>query len=64
MVDPILKRIMVDPIQPMPPAWARVTFAFGFVGFLGAVLWSKHVSPKEMERRIARDMYASVPEHH
>jgi len=59
-MDPILKRIIVDPPAPLPPKSLRVAGVAGFALFLGAVLYNKLVVPQDLQAKIAKDMYAKA----
>lgn len=58
MVDPMIKRIFVDPAVPLPPKSVRLASVLGLAAFLGATLYAKHVAPRALEAEVTRDMYS------
>jgi hypothetical protein len=59
-MDPIIKRVFVNTAVPLPPKSVRLLSVLGLVGFLGATVYAKTVSPRQMEADIARDMYSKA----
>lgn len=59
-MDPIIKRVFVDTAVPLAPKSIRLVSTLGFFAFVGATLYAKHISPKQMEADIARDMYSKA----
>ena len=59
-MDPMIKRIFVDPAVPLPPKSVRLASVFGLVSFLGLTLYAKHVTPQQIEADVARDMYSKA----
>ncbi len=59
-MDPIIKKVFVNTPVPLPPKSVRLVSTVGFLAFVGATLYAKHVSPKQMEAEIARDMYSKA----
>lgn len=58
-LDPVLKRIIVDPQVPgYAPAPVRLLAGLGFVGFVGAVIYGKWVEPSKVAERVGKEMYA------
>jgi hypothetical protein len=59
-MDPMIKRIIIDPQVPLPPKSLRVAGIGGFAFFLGAVLYNKLIVPQDLQAKIAKDMYAKA----
>jgi len=59
-MDPVIKRVFVDTAVPLPAKSIRLASTIGFLAFLGATLYAKHVSPQQMQAEIARDMYSKT----
>jgi hypothetical protein len=57
-MDPIIKRVLVDPPVKLAPKGIRLASSLAFCGFLGAVFYAKNIAPGQMEADIARDMYS------
>lgn len=53
-MDPIIKRVFVDPPVPLPPKSIRLASVLGLAAFLGATLYAKTVAPKHMEAQVRR----------
>lgn len=57
-MDPLIKRIVLDPQPPGVPSSALRFFTMlGFTAYVGAVLYSKHVAPLDIQDRIKREMF-------
>lgn len=61
-MDPMIKRIILDPPVKMPPSSLRMAGVVGFFAFTGLTFYGKFVMTKSMEQKIAKDMYAQVPQ--
>jgi hypothetical protein len=60
-LDPILKRIIVDPAVPgYAPAPVRLLAGLGFVGFVSAVIYGKWVAPTHLAERVAKETAAAA----
>lgn len=55
-MDPIIKRVVVDPAVPLPPASVRAFGVLGLGAFLAAVAYAKFVTPGRMQEEVYRDM--------
>lgn len=61
-IDPLIKRIIVDPPAPgVPSKGLRLFCGVSFAVYLGAVLYAKHVSPRDIHERIRKDMFTAPP---
>ncbi len=58
-MDPVIKRIIVDAPAPLPPKSARVFAIAGFAVFVGAVIYAKHVAPRGIEAKVAKEMFGA-----
>jgi hypothetical protein len=59
-LDPILKRIIVDPHVPyMPSAGMRWGTGLGCLSFVAAVIYAKWVEPQKQEEQIRREMFGT-----
>lgn len=57
-IDPLIKRIVVDPPSVGVPApGLRLVSALAFAAFVGTVIYSKHVAPQALEERIKKEMF-------
>jgi hypothetical protein len=58
-LDPILKRIIVNPQVPgYAPYPVRVAGFVGFVGFVSAVIYGKWVAPQLLAENTVKGMFA------
>lgn len=59
-MDPIIKRVVVDPAVPLPPKSARVAGVLGLGLFVAAAAYAKLVAPGQMQEEIYRDVARST----
>lgn len=53
-MDPMIKRIFVDPAAPLPGTpLMRAAGVAGFLAFVSATLYLKNVEPARIEREVA-----------
>lgn len=63
-LDPVMKRIIVDPHVPhMPSAAMRWGTGLGCLSFVAAVIYAKWVEPRRVEEQIKRDMFKTPAAH-
>lgn len=59
-VDPLIKRIIVDPpAKGVPSSGLRFLCGLTFVAYVGSVLYAKHVAPQAVQDRIRAEMFTT-----
>jgi uncharacterized membrane protein len=58
-IDPLIKRIVVDPPAPVPSSGARILGVLSLTAFIGTVLYAKWVAPQAIEQQIKKDMFST-----
>jgi hypothetical protein len=54
-MDPIIKRVLVDPVTPGATRGMQLAGAALFATFLGMIVWTKEVPHKEIEQQVYKE---------
>lgn len=63
-MDPIIKRILVDPVVPGSSRTMRMAGLGMFGLFFSLAVWAKYSAPGGIEEKIRREMVDVKPQHH